>query len=444
MFGFLIAKSQILVFPVLFVPSDAEWAALKAENDALKKRVVELEARLNKYENPHTPPSLSGVHISKVGGNKPGRQKGHAGVGRKTPDVIQKHKSLELKACPHCGGKVKRKNARTRVVTDIKPGHAENMAYDVQRSYCANCHKIVEPVVAAALPNNRFGLRLALYISFLSVLGITLSKIRAILLHDYNLAVSKGTIANTIEQLAKYLGEDYERLRMQLFEEKDLFADETSHPVHGKNGWLWAFIGKKVAYLRVELSRGQKVVEKTLHGYDGILHSDFWSAYNVLKCDKQKCLAHLNRELKYLRAKKMSPELKKYCTKLLRLLRYALTENKHTKQFRGFCETRLHSIIDEEYSNNDCQRLNKRLRRHATEIFLFTEMETETTNNTAERSLRPCVIKRKNTYGSHSLEGAQAHAVMASFYQTSQFQKQNYETFVGQLLQNHLQNRTKN
>ena len=433
-------------FAIGFMPfvSDVEWMALKAENEFLKRQVTELEARLAKHENAHTPPSLSGVHLSKVGGNKPGRQKGHEGFGRKTPDVIQKHKSLELKACPHCGGKVKRKNARIRVITDIKPGRAENTEYEIQRSYCANCHKVMEPVVAAALPNSRFGLQLALYISFLSVLGITLSKIRTILLHDYNLAVSKGTIANTIEQLAQYLGEDYEGLRMQLFEEKDLFADETSHPVHGKNGWLWVFIGKTVAYLRVEMSRGQKVVEKTLHGYDGILHSDFWSAYNVLKCDKQKCLAHLNRELKHLRAKKTSPELKKYCTKLLRLLRYAIKENKHTKQFREFCETRLHSIIDEEYSNNDCQRLNKRLRRHATEIFLFTELEPETTNNTAERSLRPCVIKRKNTYGSHSLDGAQAHAVIASFYQTSQLQKQNYESFVDKLLQKQLQNKTEN
>ncbi|MEK6941316.1 MAG: transposase, partial [archaeon] len=221
----------------------------------------------------------------------------------------------------------------------------------------------------------------------------------------YNLAISKGTIANTIEQLAGFLGEDYEKLRQALFQERDLFADETSHPIHGRNAWLWTFIGKTTAYLQVELSRGQKVVQKTLHGYVGILHSDFWSAYNKLKCDKQKCLAHLTRELKHLRKKKMSPELKTYCTKLLNLLRYAVKENKQTPRFRTFCEQRLHAIIDAEYSNKDCQRLNKRLHRHATEIFLFTELETETTNNHAERSLRPMVIKRKNTNGSHSLEG---------------------------------------
>ena len=415
-----------------------------ADCEKLVRRVAELEARLAKYENAHTPPSLSGVHLSKVGGNKPGRKSGHEGSGRKTPEVVHKHKHLVLKACPYCGGRVKRRNARTRVITDIKPGSVQNTECEIQRSYCSKCNKVVEPVVTDALPNSRFGLQLALYITFLSVLGITLSKIRAILLHDYNLAISKGTIANTIEQLADFLGDDYEKLRQDLFKERDLFADETSHPIHGRNVLLWTFIGKTVAYLRVEMSRGQKVVQKTIQGYAGILHSDFWSAYNRLKCDKQKCLAHLTRELKHLRKKKMSPELKTYCTKLLNLLRYAVKENKHSSRFRAFCEQRLHAVIDAEYADKDCQRLNKRLRRHANEIFLFTELETETTNNHAERSLRPNVIKRKNTYGSYSLDGAQAHAIMASFYQTSQLQKLEYEPFIKELIEKHLQNKTGN
>ena len=410
------------------------------------KRIAELEKCLARYENAHTPPSMSlyNAHLSKTHGNKrPGRAQGHEGSGRATPDIIHRHKLLKLKVCPHCGRKVRCKSKRKRVVTDIKPGVAENTEYEIERGFCGSCKKFVEPVIVEALPNSRFGLNFALYISFLSVLGITLSKIKTILLHDYGFSVSKGTIANTIEQLAGYLGEGYERLRLQLLQQHDVFADETSSPIHGKNAWLWTFIGQTVAYLTVNKSRGQNVVEKNLKGYEGILHSDFWSAYNKLKCNKQKCLAHLTRELKHLRDKTRSPELKTYCNRLLNLLRYAQKENRHSTDFRQFCEKRLHAVIDKDYTDKDCQRLNKRLHRHANEIFTFTEHETETTNNTAERSLRPCVIKRKNTYGSYSLEGAQAHAVLASFYQTNQLQKQNFEKYVGTLIENRL-NRTEN
>jgi len=425
--------------------SDEEWSSIQAEIEVLKKKNAELEARLARYENPNTPSSMSNVKFHLIGGNKkPGRPKGHEGTGRKKPEDIDQRKSLALKVCPHCGGKIKKKGKRKRYTTDIQPGKASNTEWDIQRSYCSKCHKIVEPIVATALPNSRFGLTLALYITFLSVLGITLSKIRVILLHDYGLQVSKAMLANTIEQLANYLGSDYEKLRQQLLKESDVFADETSHPIHGKNGWLWTFIGKTVAYLTVEKSRGQKVVKKVLSSYNGILHSDFWSAYNILKCDKQKCLAHLKRHLHFVKEKKVGKELKWYAVRLLNLLRYAANENKHTPEFRAFCEKRLHTIINKEYADKDCCRLNKTLRRHSREIFLFTEKETETTNNKAERSIRPWVIKRKNTYGSYSIEGAKAHAVMASFYQTSQLQGLEYEPFIKGLIQNSLLDGTRN
>jgi ssDNA-binding Zn-finger/Zn-ribbon topoisomerase 1 len=451
-FGFLTRKSQKLgVFLVCmpFVP-DNEWVLIQEKLgrvDGLEKRVAELEARLAQYENSNTPPSLSSVKLHSIGGNKkkgkPGRSVGHEGAGRKTPEQLDQKKLLKLKICPDCGRKVKKKKGkRKRIVTDIQPGKAVNTELDIERGYCEHCKKIVEPVVAEALPNSRFGLTLALYITFLSVLGITLGKIRSILLHDYNLVISKGAIGNIIEQVAEYLGSDYEKLRLQLLQEKDIFGDETSHPINGKNAWLWTFIGKTVAYLTVQKSRGQKVVKKVLNGYNGILHSDFWSAYNVLKCEKQKCLARLRRHLHFVKNKKISKELKWYATRLLNLLRYAVNENKQTPAFRSFCEKRLHAVIDKEYADKDCRRINKTLRRHANEIFLFAEKKTETTNNHAERSIRPWVIKRKNTYGSYSIEGAQAHAIMASFYQTSQLQRLEYEPYVKELIQNQLQNRT--
>ena len=422
--------------------SDEEWNIIQqklALIEQFEKRIAELEARLKRYENAHISSSMLGFHASEIDGNKsrgkPGRKDGHEGMSRKTPGEIHEKIYLELKVCPCCGQKVKlRKNSRKRVVTTIVPGNVKNTEYELQRAYCENCDKLVEPVVPNALPNTPFGLELVLYVAFLSMLGITLSKIRTILLHDYNLALSKGTVANMLEKTANFLGADYEKLRVELLKQRDVFGDETSHPIHGKNGWLWTFISEKIAYLTVQKSRGQKVANKILKGYAGILHSDFWSAYNKLGCDKQKCLAHLTRELKHLKRKSRSKELKKYCSKLLRLLDYARKENRHSPEFRGFCEQRLHKIVDANYLDKDCQRLNKRLRRHSNEIFLFCEKETEITNNRAERSLRPMVIKRKNTYGSYSIEGAQAHAMLASFYQTSQLQKTDFEDYMKNII----------
>lgn len=428
-----------------FVPDD-EWNALKAENEQLKGRVAELEARLARYENPNTPPSLSNVKLHLIGGTKkkgkPGRPVGHEGVGRKTPEQIDQKKLLKLKVCPDCGRKVKKKGKRKRTTTDIQTGKTINTEWEIERGYCSHCEKIVEPVVVAALPNSRFGLTLALYITFLSVLGLTLSKIKTILAHDYNLSISKGTLANLIEQIADYLGPDYERLRLQLLQEKNINGDETSHPIHGRKHWLWTFIGKTVAYLTVKKSRGQKVVEKTLKGYNGILTSDFWSGYNSLSCKKSKCIAHIKREIKFVRKKNKNPQAQKYCRELRKLFNSSLREKKHASELKAKYEIKLCRVIDQDYTDKDCLRLNKRFRKYLSEIFVFLEEEIDPTNNRAERSVRPWVIKRKNTNGSHSIEGAQAHAIMTSFHQTSQLQHQPFESFVGELLQNRLQNRT--
>jgi len=397
-------------------------AELEKTVDEQAKRITELESKLARYENAHTPPSLSfpDLPFGRIRSNKPpGRKQGHEGSGRTTPDTIHRHARLKLKVCPHCGNRVRPKSRRKRTVTDIKPGAAVNTEYEIERGFCGNCKKLVEPIIVDALPNSRFGINFALYISFLSVLGITLSKIRTILSHDYYLSVSKGTIANTIEQLASYLGEDYEKLRLQLLQQHDLFADETGSPIHGKNAWLWAFIGQTVAYLKVDKSRGQKVVEETIgKEYNGILHSDFWNAYNKLKCDKQKCLAHLTRELRYLKKKTSSKELTRYCSKLLRLLHYAKNNNRQTAQFKAFCEQRLHAIINAKYTDKDCQRFNKRLRRHANEIFTFTEKQTETTNNIAERALRELIVIRKIIGGLRRENGARTMETIVSMLAT--------------------------
>ena len=450
MFGFLIAKSQIGVLPIQnmpFVPDD-EWEALKNRVAEQDKRIAELEARLLVYENPHTQSSMrrfqSDVNNRSKSHGKPGRREGHVGSGRKTPQDIHEHRLLKLKVCPCCGKKLRKAGSRKRFTTGIKQGSSVNTEYEIERSYCKNCDKIVEPVIVDALPNSRFDLTLALYVSFLSMLGITLSKIRTILLHDYNLCISKGTIANTIEQLAYYLGEDYEKLHKELLKQKNINADETGHPIHGKNAWLWAFIGKTVAYFRVEKSRGQKVVEKILKGYNGILTSDCWSAYNKLKCRKNKCMAHLKRDMKFLKKKNKSKEAQEYSRDMRKLFNAALREKKLSPELKAKYQNKMCRIIDKDYTDKDCLRFNKRFRRHLSEIFTFLEEDIEPTNNEAERRIRPWVIKRKNTYGSYSLEGAQAHAVMTSFYQTSQIQNLQYEQYLHELLENRLQNPPQN
>ena len=77
------------------------------EHELLKAKIFELEARLAKYENAHTPPSLRRGRNRKKDQDKnnkgkPGQKIGHIGVTRPyaMPD---RQVELTMDRCPDCG-----------------------------------------------------------------------------------------------------------------------------------------------------------------------------------------------------------------------------------------------------------------------------------------------------------------------------------------------------
>jgi hypothetical protein len=77
-----------------------------------------------------------------------------------------------------------------------------------------------------------------------------------------------------------------------------LYADETGWRINGLLGCLWCFTTPSATLFAIERSRASPVVLKFItEQFAGVLVSDFWAAYNILVCAKQKCLVHLLRDL---------------------------------------------------------------------------------------------------------------------------------------------------
>lgn len=407
----------------------------------LERRVERLE-RLLRRQSPKILPAFVKPEVEEHEAKPSGRPEGHEGVGRETPDEI--HKQVKLKPvekCPDCGKPVGIKRWRKRVVTRLVPGHLENVEYEIPEGYCNGCHVPVEPVVHNALPNSRFDLTLALWIACLRMLGVSVDKVRFLLQTDYGLKVSGATVVNACSKLAEFLGEDYEQLRQELLKEKQVHGDETSWRVNGHNEWLWEFIGKRVAYFTIRKTRGHNVPEEVMAGFKGLFTSDFWSAYNALTCEKQKCWVHLKRELDKVLKYEPSREFAAFASHLMRLYYWAKSERNHGSKTREFAEKRLHALVSQEYGNKDCKRLVKRLLRHEKELFTFCARRgAEDDNNNAERGIRPAVVIRKTTFGSQSEQGAETTARLMSFFQTARLQDENFIEFMQELVNNRLQN----
>ena len=162
--------------------------------------------------------------------------------------------------------------------------------------------------------------------------------------------------------------------------------------------------------------------------FDGVLVSDFFGAYNILTCTKQKCLVHLLRELERVtKYKDTSQDWPEFCKRLKRLIRDGIrlrkshdTLDSETYQRRyHLLEERLQAMAYGDWENPSAIRLAKRLKRHQNEIFTFVlETEVPFDNNFAERMIRLGVIMRKNSFNNRSQKGAGTQSVLMSIFTT--------------------------
>ena len=180
----------------------------------------------------------------------------------------------------------------------------------------------------------------------------------------------------------------------------------------------------------IDRARGSPALRKFfIAEFSGTLVSDFWGAYNAVVCAaRQMCLVHLLRELEQTEKYKSPGEhWPEFAKKLRRLLADAIrlwrrkgeTPAEEYASRRARLTTRLEELIAAEWNNKHARRLLKRLRRHQNDMFTFLDQKgVPFDNNHAERSIRPAVILRKNSYGNRSQRGADCQAVLMSVFRT--------------------------
>ena len=105
-------------------------------------------------------------------------------------------------------------------------------------------------------------------------------------------------------------------------------------------------------------------------------------------------------------------KLKRLLCDAIRLVRrYGQLPDASYASRRAQSDGRPDQLIDAAWTNREARLLIKRLRRHRDDLFTFLEKPwLPFDNNHAERSIRPAVVMRKNSYANRSAPGRR-HAV---------------------------------
>ena len=408
---------------------------LKEENAYLRFELEELRSKRYKSKNKEHPPQTPGPTKQ---AKKKGGLFGHIGWFRERPRQIDRIEDVKLSECPICKSKDLKeyKDVDEHLQEDVIIPKVETTLFKKHKYYCRKCKRVVTGKGENELPNSYIGptaKSLAVFLKY--AVKISERDIKNIFDKMFNLKISPSSIMLFREQLKIQALPVYEELIKTLKQAKFMHIDETGWKVDGEKSWLWKFSDKKVCISHIDKSRGQRVVEDILgKEYDGVIVSDFLSAYNKITSKaKQRCLVHILRDLKkVIEYWHEDREVLGYCKHLKGIFEDAIElfkEYKDKERDRRFYRKRkllTEELKDFSFPNPNkriLKRFAKRLNRHKDELFTFLyEKDIDYHNNHAEQQIRPDVIFRKITFGNRSIKGAENHSVITSILQTAKLQ----------------------
>jgi transposase len=431
-----------------------------AETEQLKRRVKELEKQFESLneklrklsertsETSSQPPSSDGPKKPNRDQQKPQRKRGpkynHPGTTRNGFGWINHAELLDVQNCPICGGAVERQPQGTQrqQVAELVPELVEVWEYERPLYRCPACGwQGYQDLPLGCREGFSYGGRLSSVVGWLGYGGnLSWSKQRYVVESIFGIPMSQGSLAKLHQWFCEALQPAYEQWWTWIQQPGVRCVDETSYRLNGVNHWIWIATAPECCVLFFAPSRSSAEV-KTLLGEDfaGILSSDCWSAYGPQSAvAKQKCWAHLQRELKALTTSRF-PENREFAHRVFPIIHTARQAHRDYHQgqlslaelqaLRPIVEAELADVLEHPHQGRwaaDSQALSNRFRRHWSDWFTFlTSPAVSPDNNEAERGLRPVVIHRKVTGGARSDWGAQLVAMMFSCLESMRRQGKN-------------------
>ncbi len=441
---------------------EQEIFILKNEKEALKIENSQLKDKLGlNSTNSSLPPSKDLYKIKDQ--TKPkstckiGAQNGHAGKNRKLhePDEIIHCYAPDF--CD-CGGKIivaRQPEVQQKIeIPPIKP-HYTN--YILHKGKCRCCNKRYSGILPKGVNQDMLGNNAKTIITSLTgFFKNSKSEAQKILKDIFNLEICIGTVSNTEKRVSEKCKPTYEKYCSEIQKASYLHCDESGANKMGKKYWAWSFSNKDLSILKIEQSRGKKVLQKMLADFKGTIISDRFSAYNFFqKNQRQICWSHLLRDFKRF-ASSSNLKVAEIGSKLLQAGRFLFKILKNFKEsvlkinkapphkieeLTTYYYSRLlkQGDVIKSFINNQLSKvLSLNEAEHASRVakrilsceqmmwkFLSNIFIIEPTNNFAERQIRNFVIYRKNSFFVWSDRGSEFVERMHSLFMTSKLRSQN-------------------
>lgn len=436
-----LSKSQLIVLVM----------KLFDEIELLKVRIIELEEKLSEKgdstnQKNNVPLWIKPSTKTKAKHKRKQRRENFV----RTKDDPTHHIFHSYETCPNCNSENlgKPSVAYSRQIIDIPVVSATITQHTVFKRHCFSCKKRVYPTLNLTpyvFGKYRVGISLmALVTTMREEERLPIKTIQNHLKTFYHLDLSTGEIVKILHTTALWGKPQYQAIRENLLSSSVIHADETGGRENGKNGYFWNFSNNTHQFLLYRKSRGSKVVREVLgedgSNFEGVLTTDFYTAYNEYAGFHQRCWVHYLRDMKELSEtypkdkllKTWSSDIKTLYGKAKQYtgppndlpigLQEQMRERKEVyfkKQLTDICSPYLEK-------QTVFSTLNARALKYISELFTFIRFPNiSPDNNSAERILRHTVVSRKISGGTRSPKGSETKSILASLFGTWRLQNLN-------------------
>ena len=251
--------------------------------------------------------------------------------------------------------------------------------------------------------------------------------------------LSLGT-TSAFKRMAAIAYEDsYNSLVKSLCSGRLLHADETKVSVKGKIGFVWVFANlEEVAYVYSENREGD-LLHALLNDFTGVLVSDFYAAYDGIRCPQQKCLIHLIRDLNDDVLKHpYDEELKRLAQAFAGLVRPMVgTVDRHGLKSHFLRKHRV--SVDRFYrqlsmtalQSEGAVKLRDRFQKNREKLFTFLSFDgVPWNNNNAEHAVKAFAMLRNVIGGCATEKGIREYLILLSICQTCKYKGLDFLDFL--------------
>jgi hypothetical protein len=311
--------------------------------------------------------------------------------------------------------------------------------YVVRRYRCPCCRSTFYSP-DRQLPIRKYGPNLVAYTIYQNIdLKLPQTRIALTVKQLFGLHISRNAINQLKAAAAETYQGTYSKILKRLCSGRLLHVDETRIGVKGNEGYVWVLTSlEEVAYFYTATRAGD-TIQEMLKDFSGVLVSDFYAAYNSVRCFQQKCLIHFIRDLNDALLKHpYDEELKRLVGAFASLVkpmietvdRYGL-KKRFLGKHRIFVD-RFYKCLSSEFVAGEAARsIIERLQKNRNTMFTFLDFDdVPWNNNNAEHAIKAFATMRRVIEGTTTEKGLREFLVLLSVCQTCKYKNIEFLNFL--------------